>query len=206
MKKKSKIVLIILIIVILLAGGFLITKKILKHEDKNETIKVLDNIADFGYTLDDRDTDIMKNEFNELKKILKEKDIDYGKYAEEIAKLFVIDLFTLNNKINKYDVGSFEYVYPDNVNNFKVNVEDTIYKHMENNSKGKRSQILPIVKNVLVEKVEDTKFKIGDKEMDGYKVKLNWDYERDLGYDKKATITLVKTDNKLYVVEYVSGE
>lgn len=206
MKKKYKIVLIILIIVILFAGGFLFVKKLFNKEEVTETIKILDNISDYGYTLDDRDTDLMKKEFNELKKILKEKDVDYKNYSEEIAKLFVIDLFTLNNKINKYDVGSFEYVYPDSVNSFKANVEDTIYKHMENNSKGKRNQTLPIVKSVEVEKTEETKYKIGDKEFDGYKVELKWEYERNLGYDKKATITLVKVDNKMYVAEYVSGE
>ena len=171
-----------------------------------EPVKVVDSIDNFDYTLDDRDTELMKKTYNELKDILTASDIDYEKYAQALAKLFVIDLFTMDNKVNRYDVGSTEYVYPDSVENFKTNVEDTIYKTMENNSNGKRKQKLPEVSAIDESNVETSTFTIGEDEYESYIVKLSWSYEKDLGYDKNATITLIPLNEKLYVVEYVTGE
>lgn len=205
MKKQYKIVLIV--IICLLVGGFaVLVGSYLFNGEEDETITVLDRIDGYNYTLDDRDTNLMKDTFKELKGVLSKEEVDYVSYRDLLAKLFIIDLFTMNNKINKYDVGSFEYVYPDSINNFKENVEDTIYKHMENNSKGKRNQALPIVKKVNVDESKEEKYTIGDKEYDSYVLNLSWEYERDLGYDKKATLTLIKMDDKLYVVEYKTGE
>ena len=111
----------------------------------------------------------------------------------------------MDNKINKYDVACLEYVYPDNVDNFKTNVEDTIYKTIEDNTYDKRTEKLSIVSSVNVTDVSTNTFKINEEEVPSYVVTLNWEYESDLGYDKNATITLVKKDKKLYVVEYESG-
>ena len=120
-----------------------------KSEVKNN-VKVIDSIVDFSYTLDERDTTLMKDTYKELKRVLKEKDINYEEYASILARLFVIDLFTMDNKINKYDVACLEYVYPDNVDNFKTNVEDTIYKTIEDNTYGKRTKKLSVVSRVNV--------------------------------------------------------
>ena len=144
-------------------------------------------------------------EILELKNILKEREIDYKEYAKVLAKLFVIDLFTMDNKINKYDVACLEYVYPDNLENFKTNVEDTIYKLMEDNTYGKRTEKLSIVNNVEITNEEESTFKINEEEVPSYVVTLNWTYDKDLGYDKNATITMIKKDKKLYVVEYKAG-
>ena len=148
----------------------------------------------------------MKSTYNELKNVLTQDEINYEDYAEVLAKLFVIDLFTMDNKVNRYDVGSTEYVYPDSVDNFKTNVEDTIYKTMENNSDGKRRQNLPEVSSIDDTSVETSTFEIDETTYDSYVVSLNWSYETNLGYDEFATITLIELDNKLYVVEYVTGE
>jgi hypothetical protein len=147
----------------------------------------------------------MKENYKELKKLLKEKDINYEEYSQIIAKLFIIDLFTMDNKINKYDVGSLEYVYPETIDNFKLNIEDTIYKSMEDNTYDKRVQELPIVKSIEVIDTKTSTFKINEEELDSFIVTLNWEYEKDLGYDKEATITLIKENKKVYVVEYKAG-
>ena len=147
----------------------------------------------------------MKDNYQELKNILKEREIDYKEYAKVLAKLFVIDLFTMDNKINKYDVACLEYVYPDNLENFKTNVEDTIYKLMEDNTYGKRTEKLSTVNNVEITNEEESTFKINEEEVPSYVVTLNWTYDKDLGYDKNATITMIKKDKKLYVVEYKAG-
>lgn len=206
MKKKYKVILIIIIILIVLLVASLVAVKLLSKSDNKDAVKVVDSIDEFGYTLDDRDTELMKNTYNELKNVLSADEINYEEYAKKLAELFVIDLFTMDNKVNRYDVGSTEYVYLDNVDNFKTNVEDTIYKSMENNSDGKRRQDLPEVSSITNSSVEGSTFLFGEDEYDSYVVSITWDYVDDLGYDDNATITLIELDNKLYVVEYVTGE
>lgn len=206
MKKKYKILLIVIIILIIVIIAAIVAFKFLKGSEPAEPVKVVDSIDNFDYTLDDRDTELMKNTYNELKTVLSSDEIDYEKYAEILSKLFVIDLFTMDNKVNRYDVGSTEYVYPDSVDNFKTNVEDTIYKSMENNSDGKRKQDLPEVSSIDNTSVETSTFTIGEEEHESFVVNINWSYVSDLGYDDNAIITLIELNEKLYVVEYVTGE
>ena len=206
MKKKYKIMLIAIIILIVVIVASIVIFKVLKGNDTKEPVKVVDSIDNFDYTLDDRDTELMKNTYNELKEVLSADEVNYEEYAKLLSKLFVIDLFTMNNKINRYDVGSTEYVYPDSIENFKTNVEDTIYKTMENNSDGKRKQSLPEVSGISDASVETSTFAIGEEDYESYIVTLSWTYEKDLGYDASATITLVPLNEKLYIVEYVTGE
>ena len=206
MKKKYKILLIVIIILIIVIIAAIIAFKFLKGSEPAEPVKVVDSIDNFDYTLDDRDTELMKNTYNELKTVLSSDEIDYEKYAEILSKLFVIDLFTMDNKVNRYDVGSTEYVYPDSVDNFKTNVEDTIYKSMENNSDGKRRQDLPEVSSIDNTSVETSTFTIGEEEHESFVVNIIWSYVSDLGYDDNAIITLIELNEKLYVVEYVTGE
>lgn len=205
MKKKYKLGLIMIATLIVLILVITIIF-LLKGDKKVEKTKVVDSINNYSYTLDDRDTKLMKETYNELKDILNKDQIDYEAYAKTLAKLFVIDLFTMNNKINKYDVGSTEYVYLESVDNFKLNVEDTIYKSMEDNSDGKRKQDLPEVISVDASNIEEVEFEIKEEIEKVYEVKLTWEYEKDLGYDDNATIKLLNVDDKLYVVEYATGE
>ena len=205
MKKKYKLGLILIATLIVLILVITIIF-LLKGDKKVEKTKVVDSINNYSYTLDDRDTKLMKETYNELKDILNKDQIDYEAYAKTLAKLFVIDLFTMNNKINKYDVGSTEYVYLESVDNFKLNVEDTIYKSMEDNSDGKRKQDLPEVISVDVANIEEVEFEIKEEIENVYEVNLTWQYEKDLGYDDDATIKLLNVDDKLYVVEYATGE
>lgn len=205
MKKKYKYPLLLLILVIIIIVGLILFKLFFAKDEVKNNVKVIDSIVDFSYTLDERDTKLMKDTYEELKNILKEREIDYDEYAKVLAKLFVIDLFTMDNKINKYDVACLEYIYPDNLENFKTNVEDTIYKLMEDNTYGKRTEKLSIVNNVEITNEEESTFKINEEEVPSYVVTLNWTYDKDLGYDKNAKITMIRKDKKLYVVEYKAG-
>ena len=202
MKKKYKRPLLLLVILIILIMLLMIFKLVFHAEKNNEQVKVVDSIDNFGYTLDKRDSKLMKEKYQELKKIVSSKTIDYEKYASVLSELFVIDLFSMQTKINKYDVGSLEYVYPDNIDNFALDVQNTIYKTMVDNSDGKRTQSLPMVSKTNVTDITKDSFEIGEEKVDAYKVSLSWEYEKNLGYDDKATITLVAKNNKLYVVEY----
>ena len=205
-KKGVKKILLIIIVLLILLVISLIVYKLLNNNSDKEDIKVVDSIEKYGYNLDDRDSALMKSKYEELKKVLNSDEINYEEYAKILSELFVIDLFTMNNKINKYDVGSVEYVYTDSVDNFKLNVEDTIYKHMENNSDGKRKQELPEVKSIEVVSINSDEFEIDEESYESFVVDLDWNYVKDLSYDNTATITLINLDNKLYVVEYLVGE
>ena len=204
-RKKNNIIKIILIFAILLIILLLVFKLFVPKP--KEEIKVVDSISSYGYSLEDRDTELMKTTYNDLKVVLNESSIDMEAYATNLTKLFIIDLFTIDNKRNRYDVGGTEYVYPSAVNNFKLNAEDTIYKTVKTNSNGKRKQELPVVKNVTIdENILKNKFTIGDDEYDAYVINVTWEYEKNLGYDTKATITCIEKEGKIFIVKYQVGE
>lgn len=166
-----------------------------KNVDKGISIK------GFDYILYEDDIDIYKDEFKKLKKNLESSNINYTEYAESISKMFVMDLYSLDAKKNMYDVGGVQFVYPDIRDNYKLNVTNTLYKYMKDNSDGKREQDLPMVKSVSIKNEDETKYKIGEEEFDGYKINLDIEYVKDLEYDKSAEIILVKKDKYLYIVE-----
>ena len=205
MRKKYKVGLIV--IGVLLVG--VVSLGVLRifyndEEEKREVnvTSVISNISDYGYTLDDRDTDYMKEVFSELENILEALEIDYHAYAEALAKLFVIDFYTLENKINKYDVGSLEYILSSSVESFRLKAQDTIYRDVIDNTYRDRIQDLPEITNVEVVNTEDTTFTLNDEEVDAIKVEMNYEYKEDLGYDTEGTIYLVRNDVKLEIVSY----
>lgn len=205
MSKKYKNGLILIVILIVLVTIIGVSKVFFKKENskkpENKT-SIISNITDFGYTLDDRDTKYMKDTWKELEKILKEKEIDYDKYAESLAKLFIIDLYTLNNKINKYDVGSLEYILSDKQEMFKTKVMDTIYNDLIDNTYNDRVQELPEITNIEIINNEKTEITLNDQKIQSYKITMKYEYEKDLKYDKEGTVYLVQEDNKLAVAQY----
>ena len=77
-----------------------------------ETVKKnLNEIAGYGITLDDLDSELYKELFTELKKNLEGKEINYKEYAKSVAKMYIVDLYSINNKLNKYDI-STELIWP----------------------------------------------------------------------------------------------
>lgn len=207
MQKKYKVGLIFLLVLIFLAIGIFIGSKFYKNEPIEENkAEEIDAISKFNYTLDNRDTELMKEIFLSLKEELEKEVIDYNKYAEYLSELFIVDIYTMSNKINKYDMPSLEYIFPDQTDNFTMNLEDTLYKYLEDNSNYKRSQELPEVSKINMESINNDQYTYLDKQYESYVVKLNWEYVKDLGYDKLATITLIKENEKLYVVNLTNDE
>ena len=203
MRKRYKIWLIIIVILIILAASIGLSSLFLfknKPEDvpKNTTSIILD-LKDFGYTLDNRDTPIMQEEFNHLEEILQAEELNYEEYAKSLAKLFIIDFYTLSNKINKYDVGGLEYILNEKKEMFQTKAMDTIYKDIIDNTYSDRTQKLPTIKSVEVLDLTETEISLADTKTPSYKVTLNFTYEEDLGYDKEATIYLVKVNEKLEI-------
>ena len=112
-----------------------------------------------------------------------------------------MDLFTLNNKLGSTDIGGLQFIHKDLKENFKENMGDTIYKYVEINVDGKRTQELPVVKEVTVSNVLETKYTYNNKDYPAYVVTANWEYEKDLGYQKSMKITFIKDKNILYIVK-----
>ena len=206
-KKKSKKGLIAFIIILLLIIGATCTiifvpsvnsfvTGLFKKDSKGEVVevKVLDSLDDYGYSLSDKDTLYFKKEYNKLKDILNKDNFTDEEYATQLAKLFVIDLYTIDTKVNKLDIGGSEYYYLDKVSMYEKKVMDTLYSHLLDNTYGDREQELPVVKEASVVSAESTKYKIGDKEKDAYLVKIEWTYEKSMGYDAEASIVLVKEE------------
>lgn len=202
MKRRNILITIVIVIVLLIGiciGWFIYKDKTKKEEKPNEIIK-LDTIEGYGYNLEDRDTELFKSTFEEMRKILSEKEIDYNSYAKELAKLYIIDLYTISNKVNQYDVGGSEFVYQNKKDNFELKVKDTIYKYVEDNTYGKRMQFLPEVASAEVTEIVEEKVSVLDQEYDGYRLTISWSYVKDLGYDKTCVLKIAKVDDKLYIV------
>ena len=205
MRKRYKIGLIVigvLLVLVIVVGVLKIFFS--KEEEKVDAnvSNVISNISDYGYTLDDRDTDYMKETFYELEDILNADTVDYTSYANTLAKLFVIDFYTLDNKINKYDVGSLEYILSSKVDMFRQKAVDTVYRDIIDNTYRNRVQDLPEITNVAILNTENTTFTLDDEEMEAIKVTMNYEYEEDLGYDTEGTIYFVREANKLSVASY----
>ena len=64
-----------------------------------------------------------------------------------------------------------------------------------------RKQELPEVSEVLVSNIEEIEFLIKEEKYLAFKVNVDINYVKDLEYDKKAEIILIKLDKYLYVVE-----
>lgn len=199
MKKNKKVLALLILIGVILFGYliFRVRNDFFKKQDKT----VVDSIGLYGYTLEKTDTKLYENNFKELSKILNEKTIDYEKYAEYLSKLFIVDTFTLNNKLASTDIGGIEFLHPDLKENFKENMGYNMYKNIEVNLDGKREQELPIVKDVTVDTIKEEKVKYNDKEYDGYIIKANIEYEKDLGYQTEIELTLIKDDKILYIIK-----
>ena len=198
-KTNSKIILLCIVVGIILFSVLFI--KVYNDFIKdNSAQKQISSIEYYGYTLNSNDTDLYKSYYKELDKVLKEKQVDYRSYASLLSKLFIVDVYSLNNKLASTDIGGLEFIHPDLKENFKENMSETLYKYVESNIDGKRTQELPIVKEIKVDNVFETKYTYNDTEYDAYLVNANWTYEKDLGYQTSSKLTVIKVNNILYVV------
>lgn len=203
-KRKNKsdaLTIFVFVIIGILLFGFLGYRVYNDFFNKPDAKKEVESIGLYGYSLHDRDSSAYKDTFKELSKALSTNNIDYKNYATLASKLFIMDLFTLDNKLGSTDIGGLQFIHKDLKENFKENMGDTIYKYVEINVDGKRTQELPVVKEVTVSNVLETKYTYNNKDYPAYAVTTNWEYEKDLGYQKSMKITFIKDKNILYIVK-----
>lgn len=215
MSKKAKIklifVILMLILVAFIIGYFVVGGK--NSDDKAKT-KVVDEIKKFNYTVSDSDSKLFKEKFKELKKVLSEKEVDNKKYATLVSELFVIDFYTLDNKLTKNDVGGVQFVYTKHQADFIDKARDGMYKQVKNNLDNDRKQSLPEVDTIEVVSTEEVVpsaiFESEDfknvTDAEAYEIKLKWTYKNDDKFQKEATVVVVKDSDKLSVAKLSDGE
>ena len=197
--KKNKMVLVIFLIVVfvlVIYFGMFNNKKVVQEAKK------VDTIEKYNYNLYDNSTKEYEKNFKSLADELSKESVDEEKYVELISKLFIIDFYTLDNKLTNLNIGGVEFIHSEIVDNFKEKAKATIYKYVENNMYGDRNQKLPVVKEVEITKIEQKAF-IYDDNVDNkaFYVNASWEYEKDLEYETSKTLIFVHEDNKLSLVE-----
>ena len=206
MKKKYKKIIIVLVLLLLLVFGAFAYCKFFKSRPVDtpiKEVKVTNTIENYGYNLEDRDTKLYKDKYEKLKELLSKDDYDKDEYIKLISELFIIDLYTIDNKISRYDVGGTEFMYTGAVSSFKASVENSLYKTVENDLEDNRNQALPVVSSIEITNYEPTTYEMPDQTViDGYKVNLSWQYEKDLGYDDTGVLIVIPDGNKMGVVFY----
>ena len=199
LKKIMLLTLVILLIILALVVYFKFFKKEKKEIKEN---KVVDTIKNYDYHLKEEDSKLTCTLFNELDKVLSKEEIDEEKYAKLISKLFVIDFYTLNNKLSNTDIGGIQYIHPDIKDNFILKAENTVYKYVKSNIYGNRTQELPIVTNTTVEDIKTINYTSkSHKDNNSYQIKMNVEYQKDLKYPTEIELKLIHKDKKLYIIE-----
>lgn len=201
--KKGIISLVILGIVILSLCALLVYRLFFynnTHSVQNN-VKTLEQIKGYGIVLEDRDTKLYTESYKELKTILSTDSIDYEAYASNLAKLYIIDFYTLSNKLNKYDVGALDFILDSDKDAFKNKAMDTYYRYVKDNTYGDRTQNLPEVKALEITSIEDMSYKIENKTYDAYLVKVEWSYTTDVDAPTEIDLTIANIDDKLYIVK-----
>lgn len=173
-----------------------------RKEEPVNVSKVENNIPDYEYYINDNASTYYKDEFAKLKEILEADEIDDNAYITQLAKVFVIDLLSLNNKINKYEVTSSQYFNATKKDMFINKVVDNFYDYIEDNAYNDRKQLLPEVSEVIMNELKTTTYKMGEESVPAYEISADVTYVSDLGYDKKVDVILTKEDNKYSVVAY----
>ena len=138
LKKKVKVTLIIAIILIVAGLVFLAYESVKPKAVKTATVE--NEIEEYGYTLKSTRNDRYKEAFQELKDILSKKEVDEEAYVEQISKMFIMDFYTLNDKLANTDVGGIDFIHTNAKTNFLEKAEDTVYKYVENDIYGNREQ------------------------------------------------------------------
>lgn len=203
MKKINKVQKVIGFMMLLLVISMVVYVVLILLPNKKTNMSPDDTIK-FGYTSYKRDTKLYKDTFDSLGKVLDKEPIDYEEYAKYLSELFIIDFYTLDNKNDKNDIGGIQFIYDDLKDNFMLNASDTVYKYIKNITSSKNRQ-LPVVSKINVSDISENTYKIENTEYNSYIVTLDWSYEKDYGYETSTKITLIKKDNKLFIVEKVSN-
>lgn len=200
MKNKRKFVVrrLVLLFLVLVVFGFLVYRIFFK----NDTIEVVSKIDDYPYYLESNETKIYRKYYKNLEKELEDGKVDEEKYASLVSQLFIIDFYTLSNKVTNQDIGGVQFLHSEIQDNLKEKATDTLYKYVESNIYGDRRQKLPTVKDVKIKNIESISYEYGEyNDASAYQVDVEIIYKKDFGYDTKKKIILIHEGMVLSIVE-----
>ena len=202
-KDKLKRIMLLTLFILLIILVLVIYYKFFKKEQKEiKENKVVDTIKNYDYHLKEEDSKLTSTLFNELDKVLSDEEINEEEYAKLISQLFVIDFYTLNNKLSNTDIGGIQYIHPDIKDNFIIKAENTVYKYVKSNIYGNRTQELPIITNTIIEDIKVTDYTSKTyKDNNSYQIKIKVEYQKDLKYPTEIELKLIHKDKKLYIIE-----
>lgn len=201
-KKVKRFLIIFLIIIVAAVGGFVFYEMTNTSKVTIKKATVLNEIKEYGYTLKSNKSKAYKKEFANLATILNSDTVDEEAYLKSITKLFILDFYTLSDKVANTDVGGVDFIHTDAKTNFLEKAEDTIYKYVENNMYGGRRQDLPTVQDVTIKDIQNVSFTLNQEtDTNAYQVTVSWTYTEENDYQNKATLTFAHEGKKLSLVE-----
>lgn len=206
-KKNRKKRIVIIKIIIMLISLFLVAGitlyfygRLNRKQEPINVSKVENTIESYGFIINDNASSYYKQEFENLKNMLKQETWEKEEEAKLIAKLYTIDLLSLNNKINKYEVTSSQYFYPDKREMHTTKILDTFYNLLEDNAYDDRKQELPEVSQVEITSIEEDTYFIDKEEYKCYVITENINYVKDLDYPTSAKVIVIEDNNYYYIV------
>lgn len=198
---KFSLILLSVIAIIIISVLLIPNKKEPKKEIKGPAV-VIESIEDYGYSLDDNETEYYNNLFSKLKSILNNEELNEEEYAEIIAQLFLADFFNLDNKVTKNDIGGVQFVYSNYRTDFEKYAKEGIYHYIESDIYGDRTQELPIVTEVDINNIEQKSFEYNEQtDENAYYVEFEISYQKDLGYQSKGSLVLIHSNEKLEIAK-----
>ncbi len=196
--KRFKLIILILIAIIVLMLSFILLKKFVFKPSGNGNAGVVDEIKTHGYTLKENSPAEYKKMYKELEKILSSDEIDEEAYAKQIARMLVFDFYNIDSKISKNDIGGAQFILEKYRNNFILEASETVYKYVEHNIYGDRTQELPVVTSTEVTDIKKSTYSYDDIVDDNcYVINVAVTYKKDLGYPTEVTVKLVHNGDKL---------
>ena len=170
------------------------------------------SIADGSYVLRDNATDIQKEYFEELKRIVEKGEGTNEEKAASVVKNFVADFYTFSNKVGQYDVGGMYYVYTPQRKTIYIQARDQFYQYLSNYIDKYGADELLEVESVTATATELPEvFELDGMGFGAYKVTANWTYVSKGGgfptsnYDTKASIIVIDNNNR-YEIAYMGKE
>ena len=202
-KIKKKVIIILLVVFALIVSGIIIFV-IASGKDNNisnkEPVQIKDNMEDYDYYLNDNATSYYEELYRELEDILNEEVVDDALFAKTITKLFITDVFTLDNKISSSDIGGLQFIHTKFKDDFVSIAKTNLYSSVQSNIYGDRKQKLPVVNKVEITSEKTSTFTYKKVKYDSYVFNATIGYEKDLGYPSKYKVTLIKNDKYWQVV------
>ena len=194
--KRGKVLAVILVL------GFVTFLFFYNSRVKHQVVTNVAEIDKYQYKMESNTTRIYKKYFKELEHELEDNKMDEENYASLVSKLFVIDYYTLNNKITNKNIGGVQFIHSNLRSSFIEKASNTMYKYIKSNLYGNRKQKLPEVNDVEIKSIKQINYKNNNyQDKSGYQVEVNINYVTDYDYPKEVTLTLIHEENKLVIVE-----